>query len=375
MEFFKPRKDIDFMRVRGVAIGVSTLLCVLSVIGLFFPGPELGTDFAGGTELQLRFRGAVSSGTLRTTLTQLGFEAPDVVAVQGRRNEYIVRVSQVSSLTDTEFTRIRQGLRQNLTGVSVQTITKSPGGEKISLTLSGESTPEAVQAALEASGARVRGVNAFGKPQDFAFEAHLVGLADDIVEKLGQRLGQRGPEAPLRVEWVGPRAGAQLRDAALKSILYAIVFIMVYVAFRFDLRFAPGGVLALLHDAIITLGVYVVLRREVNLTTVAAILTVIGFSINDTIVVFDRIRENMTRMKDKSLREIINTSTTQTLSRTIITSGTVIVSMAAFLFTGTAVIQEFAFALVVGVGVGTYSSIYIAAPMTEWIDTKYFRKA
>ena len=176
------------------------------------------------------------------------------------------------------------------------------------------------------------------------------------------------------MEWVGPKAGEQLRDAAIKAMLYAIAFIMVYVAFRFDLRFAPGGVLAMMHDALITVGIYVLVQKEVNLTTVAALLTIIGYSINDTIVVFDRIRENMGRLRDRSLSELINISTSQMLSRTIVTSGTTLMSVSAFFIWGTAVIQDIAFALFIGILIGTYSSIYIAAPATEWMDRRFFSK-
>jgi preprotein translocase subunit SecF len=150
---------------------------------------------------------------------------------------------------------------------------------------------------------------------------------------------------------------------------------MVYIAFRFDLRFAPGGVIALAHDALITLGIYVVLRKEVTLGTIAAVLTVIGYSINDTIVVYDRIRENMHRMRDASLAQLINVSTSQTLGRTVITSAMGLISILGFFIWGTPLIRDIVFALSVGFLVGTYSSIYVAAPLTEWMDRRFFRKA
>jgi preprotein translocase subunit SecF len=192
---------------------------------------------------------------------------------------------------------------------------------------------------------------------------------------LREKFAGKAPDKALRVEWVGPKAGKQLRDAAIKSIVYAVAFIMVYVAFRFDLRFAPGAVVALAHDALITLGMYVLLQREVTLGTIAAVLTVIGFSINDTIVVYDRIRENMVRMRTASLVHIINTSTSQTLGRTVITSGVALVSITGFFVWGTPLIRDIVFALTVGFLVGTYSSIYVAAPLTEWMDRRFFRKA
>jgi len=132
---------------------------------------------------------------------------------------------------------------------------------------------------------------------------------------------------------------------------------------------------ALLHDVLITLGIYVLVQKEVNLTTVAALLTILGYSINDTIVVYDRIRENMGRLRDKSLSELINISTSQMLSRTIVTSGTTLLSVMAFFIWGTPVIQDISFALFCGILLGTFSSIFIAAPITEWMDTRFFNKA
>ncbi len=216
--------------------------------------------------------------------------------------------------------------------------------------------------------------SSFGQPQDHRYEAYLVGVGDEVVRRLQQTLGARGPEAPLRVEWVGPKAGQQLAEAAVKSLLYAIAFIMVYVAFRFDLRFAPGGIIAILHDMTITVGIFVLVHKEVNLTTVAALLTIAGYSINDTIVVYDRIRENMGRLRDKSLYDLINISTSQMLSRTILTSGTTLLSVSAFFLWGTNVIRDMSFALFVGIIIGTYSSIYIAAPLTEWMDNRFFSR-
>jgi preprotein translocase subunit SecF len=202
----------------------------------------------------------------------------------------------------------------------------------------------------------------------------LVGVADEVVATLKQALGEKAPDQPLRVEWVGPKAGQQLRTAAVKSLLWAIMFIMAYVALRFDLRFAPGGIIALLHDTLITVLVFVIIRREVNLSTVAALLTILGYSINDTIVIFDRIRENMTRMRDLSMYDLINVSTTQTLSRSLLTSFVTLLSITPFMIWGTPVIKDFAFALLIGMVVGSYSTIYIAAPLTEWMDKKLFSK-
>jgi preprotein translocase subunit SecF len=180
------------------------------------------------------------------------------------------------------------------------------------------------------------------------------------------------PAQALRVEWIGPRAGAQLRDSAIKSVLVSLLFIMAYVAFRFDLRFAPGGIIALAHDVGIALGAMVITQREITLSTVAALLTIVGYSITDTVVVYDRVRENLGKHRDKSFAQIINLSISEMLGRTILVSGATLLSMIMFFIWGTGALKDFAFTLVVGILVGTYSSIYVAAPLTEWIDRRFF---
>lgn len=374
MEFVKPGTYIDFMKFRTPVVGVLGLLATLSLVSLFYPGPNYGIDFAGGTEIQLQFTGDVTSSEVRDALEEAGYSRPDVISVEGAEDEYIIRVREVSSLPADQVDKIRAAADAALGADVIREMKVSPGGDKITVRVTGEVAPEQIQAALEDGGAHVRSVNALAGSRDPRYEAQLVGVADELLDSLQAAFGERAPENPLRVEWVGPKAGEQLRDAAIQSLLYAIAFIMLYVAFRFDLRFAPGGVIAMFHDALITLGVYVLLQKEVNLTTVAALLTIMGYSINDTIVVYDRIRENMVRVRDKSLRELINISTSQMLSRTIVTSLTTLLSVCAFFFLGTGVIQDIAFALGIGILIGTLSSIFIAAPITEFMDRRLFSR-
>jgi preprotein translocase subunit SecF len=348
---------------------------VASIVGVVYPGPNYGTDFVGGTEIHVRFRGAVRPDELRSELERLGYERADVVSVVDRRNTYIIRVRDFSAIDRTERRRVRQAVTRFLPeNVRLERLRVPRGGDSVQLDLSGEINADAMRAALEAARISVLRVVRIGQAQDHTYEVQLEGVAEEMMEGLAEHLGDRGPDEPERIDRVGPRAGAQLRDAAIKSLLYAIAFIMVYVAFRFDLRFAPGGVLALAHDALVTLGVYVVLQKEITLGTIAAVLTVVGFSINDTIVVYDRIRENMQRLRDASLAQLINISTSQTLGRTVITSGVALVSISGFFIWGTPLIRDITFALTVGFIAGSYSSIYVAAPLTEWMDRRFFRK-
>jgi preprotein translocase subunit SecF len=374
MELFKPRGTINFMKYRGPLIIGSLFLTLLGFLSVFWPGPNYGIDFKGGTEVQLKFGQGVSAADVRSSLAKAGYDA-EVVTVQGHAGEYLVRVGRVSSLSPEQIAKINKTAGSQIAGVEVDELKVSPGGDKITLRLRGDVEPEAIKSSLAAAGAKVRAVNAFGASEQHRYEAQLVGVADEMIKNLHDTIGERAPVAPLRVEWVGPKAGKQLRDAAIKSLLWALLFIMGYVALRFDLRFAPGGIIALIHDALITVLVFVVLGREINLSTVAALLTILGYSINDTIVIFDRIRENMTRMRDLSMYDLINVSTTQTLSRSLLTSLVTLLSVIPFLIWGTPVIKDFAFALVIGMTVGSYSTIYIAGPMTEWMDKKLFSKA
>lgn len=376
-EFFPPGKVYDFMKWRTLAFTVSGVLCLLSVIGLFYPGPNYGIDFSGGTKVQLEFKKPMKIDQLRKVLDTAGFDQPEAIAVANKPNEFIISVREreipQSQLRKKEA-EVEAAIKSAVGDVSVDQVRLSPVGDKIAFRFGGPVELSLLESTLKEKGYKVREVNRFGNESDFRAEAYLFGTADRLVKKLDEVLGDAGPKAPKSVNWEGPRAGAQLRDSAVKALLYAIFFILVYVAFRFDLRFAPGGVVALIHDALITAGVFVLLRKEFNITTVASLLTIIGYSINDTIVVFDRIRENMSRHRTMSLRQVINLSMSQTLSRTIITSGVTMLSLLAFFVFGTGVIKDIAFALVVGMLVGSYSSIYIAAPIIEWMDQKFFKK-
>jgi len=172
----------------------------------------------------------------------------------------------------------------------------------------------------------------------------------------------------VRTEYVGPQVGKQLRNDGILAVIYAIGMILIYVGFRFDFRFSPGVVIALIHDAIVTLGYFVVTRHEFNLTAVTVILTVVGYSVNDTIVIYDRIRENAKRYKGKPLRDLVNLSINEMLGRTILTSGATALSLLGLIVYGVGTIQDFALAMLVGIISGTYSTWYIASPMTIWLE-------
>jgi preprotein translocase subunit SecF len=171
-----------------------------------------------------------------------------------------------------------------------------------------------------------------------------------------------------RMEMVGPQVGKDLRQKGLLSIVYAMIGILIYISWRFELRFAIGAIVALVHDVLITLGAFSITGREIDLPIIAAFLAIIGYSLNDTIIVYDRIRENYGKHKKKGFGEVVNRSINETLSRTILTSGTTLLVVLALFIFGGGVIHNFAFAMLVGILIGTYSSIFVASPVLIFWD-------
>ncbi|MGB0238220.1 MAG: protein translocase subunit SecF [Cycloclasticus sp.] len=187
-------------------------------------------------------------------------------------------------------------------------------------------------------------------------------LSNKVMSMVNEKFSQKGELR--RAEFVGPQVGEELQEDGGLALLYALICILIYVAIRFEYRFAIGSVAALAHDVIITLGFFSVFQFEFDLTVLAAILAVIGYSLNDTIVVFDRVRENFRTIRKGSPVEVMNISLNQTLARTIMTSMTTLLVLLALFFLGGEIIRDFALALIVGVLIGTYSSIYVASPVT-----------
>jgi preprotein translocase subunit SecF len=386
MEFFKPGRVYDFMSVRVYWIALSIILVIGSTVSVFYPGPNYGTDFRGGTEVEIAFLKPIDIGRVRQAIEKAGFTTPDVVQVVDAKTPYhfLIRVQEVTAINERDKDSLRHALCYFKEGEAVDDARCPPnaratevkfslGGDKIDtryeadpdLAKITEQVRSVATVTMRASSTNPQLLNA----RDHHVEVQLQSKGDQLIESLQKQLGaEMVPDRALRVEWVGPKAGKQLRDSARNAVAIAIVFIMLYLAFRFDLRFAPGVVVACIHDAMVVLGAFVLLRKEVTLSTIAAVLTVVGYSMNDTVVVYDRIRENLSKHRGQSFAQIINLSVSETLSRTILTSGATMLSMLAFFVWGTGVIKDFALAMVIGIVAGTYSSIYVAAPFTEWID-------
>ncbi len=206
------------------------------------------------------------------------------------------------------------------------------------------------------------------------FRTETAGERGELVGQITRAVSEEiGPLVPgsQRVEFVGPRVGAELRRDGLASLAIACALILVYIAFRFSPRFGPGAIVALVHDVSITAGIFVILGLEFDLRVLAALLAILGYSLNDTIIIYDRIRENMKLHTKQNLIEVLNRSVNQTLSRTILTSGTTLAVVLSLLFLGGEVIRPFAIAMVIGIVVGTYSSVFIAAPMLLFLETHF----
>ncbi len=203
------------------------------------------------------------------------------------------------------------------------------------------------------------------------------GEQQQISHQVGQTLEERfgkGKVEMRRAESVGPQAGRELKEKGALALLYAVAGTLVYISWRFDFRFAVGAVVALVHDVLITLGFFSFFDKEIDLTIIAALLTIIGYSLNDTIVIYDRVRESLDRRANEGFAAVVNRSLNETLSRTILTSGTTLLVVAALFIFGGAVINNFAFALLVGITAGTYSSVFVASALVLFWEERRPRK-
>jgi preprotein translocase subunit SecF len=302
---------INFLGVRHIALAVSGILIAISLGSIFVKGLSFGIDFTGGTLVEVGYQEAVEIDPVREALVQAGYDDA-IVQYFGTARDIMIRIP------------VREDVKGAVISNQVMLALRSQLGE----------------AFTEAN------------RQDRIQYCH----------KEGNAKAEPCTAQMRRVEFVGPQVGDELANQGGLAMLYALFGILIYVTWRFEWRFAVGSVIALIHDVIITVGFFSLLQLEFSLTVLAAVLAVIGYSLNDTIVVFDRIRENFRKMRKAEPAEIMNLSINQTLPRTILTSlTTLIVLISLFLFGGD-IIHNFSIALILGIVVGTYSSIFIASP-------------
>jgi preprotein translocase subunit SecF len=366
----------DFVGKRRIAV-VLSLIVNLAVVAWCLPfvhGLNFGVDFAGGTEMEVKFGGAVDPSEIRKSVEDLGFKGASV-QTYGPTDEhtFLIRVERIALMTDDDVKRVVDAVQAKF---PIDAWTFNPEiGDKIDLQFKQPPSPEALRAAVEGAGVRVREVR---QEQGLtagtrSFAVITQGIQDKVERGLADRFAQVKPEV-RRVEYVGPAVGRELRNQGFKAIVYAMALIVVYVGLRFDFRFAPGVIIALVHDAIVTLGYFAFSGREFNLTSIAVILTIVGYSVNDTVVVYDRIRENLGKLRGRSLPDIVNTSINEVFGRTLLTSFATALSLIGLLVYGVGTIFDFSAGMLVGIVSGTYSTWFIAAPMTIWLEERAARK-
>jgi preprotein translocase subunit SecF len=389
-ELVHPGVNIEFVNRRRTWFTVSLIAVVISIAMLPINAATRGSmlnwsiDFKGGTEIVMTFDQDVGQGDIRKALQSGGFDNADVTSFeikeQGKSVKgYMVRLPQFGAVKREAGGAFADAFAKKFADRVISKSTWS--GDAFYVYAEKPITAEEFAAELKGGGWEMKPWSE-DKAKEFAavkegtnehrYAVPVFGIERQVEERLESSLGR---QVEIRqVDGVGAKAGRELRDDGIKSLLYAIALILLYIAFRFDFRYGPGTVAALIHDAILVVGVFAVTWTEFSLTTVAAVLTVIGYSMNDTVVVFDRIRENEGRLKDKRLDRIINISINETLSRTLLTSITTFVTTLAMNLLGTGLVKNFAFAMNIGIIVGTYSSIFIAAPILLWLNEHYYSK-
>jgi preprotein translocase subunit SecF len=369
MQILKKKTNFDFISKRKTAVFISTIVNLAILVSLAIFGLNFGVDFAGGTLVELKFKQNTSPEQVRQRAQAGGLHDVSVQRIGAADdNSYLLRLGGTTQLTPETAEKARAAI----TALSpVKSFYADQDNGLINFRAERQLTEPELRQAVEASGTNVSQVRGMGEAQGGGFDYQVVASGMDRKIFAAMSQGQTEPDfIQQRVDYVGPQVGKQLRNKGIMALLYAMVAILIYVAFRFDFKFGPGALLAMLHDVVMVLGYFLITWREFNLTSIAVLLTVIGYSINDTIVIYDRIREEMVRYKGKPLAEIINIAINDTLSRTILTSGVTALSLVGLLIFGVGEIFDFAAAMLIGIIVGTYSSVYIASPLTIWLDER-----
>ena len=390
MDIVKDPK-VDWLKWKWIFIGTSLVFVLLGGGALLVSGLNLGIDFTGGTLVYVKFKDTPRIDTIRTALNQAGLSAQEVVRFDElSKNEVQIRMAHgeggesldLSQERDRIFAALREAYDQGQLGsgkLDLNNTTRAGLSTKLQ-----ELDPENLVDSLS--------VSEFSLHYDVVADRILdyrnqhSGVIHDFAElgkfeipsTVSQMLSEEtylGDFVVISVESVGPKVGQELRTRARWAIGSSLFFMLIYIALRFRLIYGLAAIVALFHDVFITIGVFSLTGVEISLTVVAALLTLVGYSINDTIVVFDRVRENRKLMRRSDLYAIINSSINQTLNRTIMTSGMTFLAVFSLYLLGGQVLRGFSFALVIGIIVGTYSSVAIASPIVLWWQDYQNRRA
>lgn len=372
MQVFK-NANFNFMRYKYIALIISGIILVVSIVNIFVhKGLNYGVDFAGGTLIQLRFKKVYPIGDLRQALSNAGF-SPKIQEVESGQREFIIRTMLPEGETEEELEAHEiMGSRVIDTLKTQEDISNQEKGlkdlnnidtEQLQALLEQAFPEEAGQAASQIMDF-LQSTEQKGIIENFA-QLREAGVDSKIVDYLEEN-SYLGSLAVKRRETVGPQVGAELRQRTAQATVWALLGMLIYIGIRFKFAYGVSAILTLAHDVLITMGIFSLTNREINLPVIAAILTIVGYSLNDTIVIFDRVRDNLKILRKLKFEPLLNSSINQTLSRTIITSGTTLLTVVALFIFGGEVINDFAFTMIIGVVIGTYSSIYMSCSLLNF---------
>ena len=379
----KPGTKIDFMGQASLFGKVSIGLFVASLLVIALNGLNLGLDFAGGYSILLEYDGEPSSSEVRSRLEEI-FPGVDTSVQsfeldQPGKTYFLTRILRSESLGPEEVTTLEERMRSTYGDRFVRLKYEKEAGDVLDVLLTVPSSTvastrvdtssAAIAQLVGGSGHDVARIQRIGREDEIRYSVVLVGVKAELVE------GMKSIDPDVRAvktEFVGPTVGRQLRDDGILAVLYAMGIILVYVALRFDFYYSPGAIVCLLHDSVITVALLSLIGEQFSLATIAGLLTLVGYSINDTIVVFDRIRETAEKAKGKALVDVLNRAINDTLGRTIMTSITTLLACGALMVFGRGtVLASFGLIMTVGIVIGTYSSIYVASPMFRALRERF----
>jgi preprotein translocase subunit SecF len=381
VELFR-NTNIDFLGKKWYFLAFSLIFSVAGLLSIFFwHGIPLGVEFRGGTLVYVKFAQTPDLNQIRADMNRAGLHDPKIQPFgPAANNEVLVDLG----MQETSEAALDQGKNTIIRALEP----KNAATGKQDLNNTGEASLEQYLMqkdpmhlgtdAQQRYSAIAHQIDDFRNKQRSGILSSADELASIVPQEVVSSLQQdffTSNFVVRNVEIVGPQVGSQLRHQAIMATLYSLAGMLVYLWFRFELIYGVGAVVACLHDTIITVGFFSLLDKEISLTVIAAILTLIGYSMNDTIVVFDRIRENLKLMRRESMADIVNKSINQTLSRTILTSGLTFLTVLSLYVFGGEVLRSFSLALVIGILIGTYSSIAVAAPMLVSYQDWRARKA
>jgi preprotein translocase subunit SecF len=367
MELFK-NTNFDFLRYKWPFIGLSLVLTAAGLISLAAKGgPRYGIDFRSGALVRVRFNREPPVQQIRSALSSKIRGEISVQQITGSQEVLVGTEIADEKLLNTNRQVIEDTLRTTFGGGEGKLDLNNSSAEQLANALRDPLLQAGVPLSEDDLGTVVKAIEDYrnshgGLINSFDELSAVKGVTPAIVQALKKECSL-GTFTIRSAEVVGPKVGAELRRQAILATLYALGGMLVYIAFRFEWIYGVAAVVAVFHDTIITIGLFSLFDKEISLTVVAALLTLVGYSMNDTIVVFDRIRENLKTMRRESLEGLINISVNQTLSRTVLTSGlTLLTALSLWLFGGQ-VLNGFSFALVCGIVAGTYSTVFIASPL------------